>query len=394
MHVKQILLNLGTRREIEQYFEMFEKRDSDVFCIVCVSEATLVDELPTTASVVAVLANAGLTPVVVIGSYVGGGGEQFSVHLLRSCREFAGEVESAGARARCVEGVVEPLSSIKAGLNSSEVPVVAAVGRLEGDLQNLPLWSVVEGLADGLTPHKVVVLSGEDVVGPTRERISAVNLEEDSCPELAVRPCLKERGSPTFGDVGRVLRGLPNVSSVSIVQPSRLLRELFTHNGAGLLVRRGERIVKHRGFRELDVAKLRDLLESSFGKSIKDGYFSTDQDVDVFLATSYRAAAIVKSVMGTPYLDKLAVTPEAQGDGIAGSLWRRLRADYERMFWRSRHQNPINDWYARNSDGFLRTEMWCVYWFGDWELNDVQRCATWASREPRSLVTVRPSTMK
>jgi acetylglutamate kinase len=76
---------------------------------------------------------------------------------------------------------------------------------------------------------------------------------------------------------------------------------------------------------------------------------------------------------GVPYLDKFGVTNEAQGEGIGGSIWQRMRTENPKLFWRSRASNPINPWYAQNADGLYKTDKWWVFWCGMAEFSEIQR---------------------
>jgi hypothetical protein len=74
------------------------------------------------------------------------------------------------------------------------------------------------------------------------------------------------------------------------------------------------------------------------------------------------------------YLDKFAVTNEAQGEGIGGSLWQRLARDVPRLYWRARLDNPINPWYFQRADGSYSRGNWTVFWTGLGEFAEIQDC--------------------
>ena len=46
-----------------------------------------------------------------------------------------------------------------------------------------------------------------------------------------------------------------------------------------------------------------------------------------------------------PYLDKFAVLDDAQGEGLGRAVWQVMRDENPRLFWRSRHGNPVNAFY-------------------------------------------------
>ena len=93
----------------------------------------------------------------------------------------------------------------------------------------------------------------------------------------------------------------------------------------------------------------------------------------VYLSETYRATAILTLEDGVPYLDKFAVTNEAQGEGIGGSIWKRLRRENPKLFWRAKAQNPVNGWYAQNADGLFKTDKWWVFWCGMTDFREIER---------------------
>jgi acetylglutamate synthase len=178
---------------------------------------------------------------------------------------------------------------------------------------------------------------------------------------------------------------LPRTSSVSITSPELLARELFTHKGSGTLVRRGERITLHATLDTLDRPRLAALLTAAFGRPPVADYFERKQFWRVYLADSYRAGAVLTHAGPVPYLDKFAVTGEAQGEGIGGSLWQRLARDVPRLYWRARTDNAINPWYFQRADGSYTRGPWTVFWTGLFEFPEIQDCVERALAEPPTL---------
>lgn len=122
-------------------------------------------------------------------------------------------------------------------------------------------------------------------------------------------------------------------------------------------------LTSHRGFACLDTERIRGLLEGSFHKAVAPGYFDL-QATQVIVAGDYAGIAIIKSIAGVPYLDKLAVAPEGQGKGLGQALWERIREDNPGIMWRAAAKNPANKWYTRLSDGAVNTGEWMVFWAG------------------------------
>jgi len=150
---------------------------------------------------------------------------------------------------------------------------------------------------------------------------------------------------------------------LSVTSPLHLLEELFTVKGAGTVIRRGSEFFHASHRADVDEEKLISLLEKSFGKKLDQfGFFHTARD---FLVESgYRAAAILEPHEVGSFLSKFAVGAEARGEGLAQELWDEVISLHPRMFWRSRINNPINQWYRKKADGRQTLSEWTVFWRG------------------------------
>ena len=65
-----------------------------------------------------------------------------------------------------------------------------------------------------------------------------------------------------------------------------------------------------------------------------------------------------------PYLSKFAVERTAQGEGLGSEIWSLVIRDFPIFYWRSRAENAITPWYAKNCDGMARFPEWHVFWRG------------------------------
>ncbi|KNE71045.1 hypothetical protein AMAG_15302 [Allomyces macrogynus ATCC 38327] len=145
------------------------------------------------------------------------------------------------------------------------------------------------------------------------------------------------------------------------------------------VVRAGPKVVVHSSTATLDRAKVVDLLESAFGRSLDvDAYFARlDKHLcAAVVAGDYAGAAIVtrESPGGCMYLDKLAVHPrQTAGGGLVDVVWRGLRdVCPKELVWRSRGNNPVNAWYFDRADGMVKLGKlpegeksgWTVFWYG------------------------------
>ena len=151
---------------------------------------------------------------------------------------------------------------------------------------------------------------------------------------------------------------------MSMTRPAELAKELFTHRGSGTLLRRGERIRCVKSWKQLDLDKLRTLIESGFGRRLTADYFRKTKLFRAYVSEHYRAALLLTKEDGVAHLDKFAVADDAQGEGLGRAAWLRMRADNPQLFWRSRSENPVNEFYFDEAAGCIKGDKWNVYWYG------------------------------
>ncbi len=423
--IVKLLGNIGSRKEVEQYLRHYASVDAPKFAVVKASGTVIEKNLDALAGSLSFLQRVGLIPIVVHGGSVQldralaqAGVDAPLVKGLRKMTPAALEIarrvlhdtnlrivealEALGTRARPFTsglldvrktespelGLVGEITGIRESAvtgtaRTGVLPIVAPLGETsKGQILIVHADAVTRALALALKPHKVVYLN--ETGGLLDERgvlRSAVNLAEDY-DGLIADPSLGAESRYKLQEIAALLAELPKASSVSITSPEHLAKELFTHGGQGTLVRGGERVAFHEGWGTIDTARLRALLEECFARKLDDAYFHQKAPYRVYLADSYRATAILTLEDGVPYLDKFAVTNEAQGEGIGGSIWQRLLKENPKLFWRSRATNPVNGWYAQNADGLFKTPKWWVFWCGMSDWAEIQRSVETALAMP------------
>ncbi len=425
----RLLQNLGSRKEVEQYLRLFSSVEEQRFAIIKVSGGVVQSELEALASSIAFLDKVGLTPVIIHGAgpqlqaaeeaagirvAVSERGERIvsaeAIGLARKVfqREnlkIVNALEALGTRARpiptgvfaadpiddgrlgyvgTVSGV--DLDAVEASIQAEQIPVLASLGETRtGQVLNVNADAAAHRLALAIVPFKVVFLSPDDGIrDEDGQIISAINLAEDY-DGLIAEPWLTPATRNKLTEIRAMLSKLPPSSSVAVASPEILARELFTHKGAGTLIRMGERIRCHEDLSAIDKPRLTQLLENSFGRKLTLDYFEKKEFFRIYLADSYRATAILTQQGGIPYLDKFAVTTEAQGDGVGGSLWQRMTKQTEELFWRSRIENEVNPWYFQRADGCFKTEKWAVFWYGLKDYDQIKKCIDIALMMPATL---------
>ena len=424
--IVRLLSAMGSAKEIQQYLKRFSQLDAKRFAVVKVGGAVLRDELNDLTSSLTFLQQVGLTPIVLHGA-----GPQLDVELeaagitkqtvngLRVTspkalgivrRVFQQEnlrlveaLQAMDTRATSVPsgvfmssfldkdtyGMVGKVDSInlapiEASLRAGSIPVIASLGETdEGQFLNINADFAANELVRVLQPYKIIFLTGTGgLLDDKGQIIDSINLSTEF-EHLIQQPWINGGMRVKIEQIADLLQSLPLTSSVSITRPSELAKELFTHKGSGTLVRRGEKVFRFDSWEGIDQARMRALIESSFGRTLVDDYFARTTPYRVYVSENYRAAMILTNENGLIYLDKFAVLDDAQGEGLGRAVWLVMREENPRLFWRSRHGNQINHFYYAESDGCYKQERWKVFWYGLDGFDTIARCVEHcAMRQP------------
>lgn len=430
--IVRLLSSMASTKEISQYLKRFSQLDAARFAVVKVGGAVLRDDLEALTSSLAFLQDVGLTPIVIHGAgpqldeaLSAAGIDKRTVDGLRVTspealavvrRVFHAQnlklveaLQAADARATSiVSGVFEAdyldretyglvgevrqvhLAPIEAALNAGSIPVIASLGETAGgQILNINADFAANELVQVLKPYKIVFLTGtggllDGTPGNEGRVIDSINLSTEY-DHLIAQPWIDGGMRVKIEQIKALLDKLPLSSSVSITRPSELAKELFTHKGSGTLVRRGERVLAFRGWEGVDRERMRGLIESSFGRRLKAGYFDAITPHRVYVSENYRAALVLTVEDGIAYLDKFAVLDDAQGEGLGRAVWQMMREANPRLFWRSRHGNAVNPFYYSESDGCCKQAQWKVFWYGLQGFDEIERCVAHCATRPATL---------
>ena len=416
--VHALLAQLGSSREAQQYLKEFSGTNQARFAVVKVGGGVLRDHLDELTSALAFLHRLGLIPVVLHGA-----GPQLDQALadagieterrdgLRVTSEpvmsvarpltykenlrLVEALENKGIHARSIQhgvfscsyldrenlGLVRDveeveLSAVESAVRSGAMPVLTCLGESpSGQVLNINADIATRELVWALRPHKVIFLSPTGGLLDGQDRIiSAVSLTNDY--EALMQESWVHSGMRLkLQQINDMLQELPDSTSVSITSAANLTRELFTYRGAGTLVRKGEAINVHEDTDSHTLETVTKLVEKSFGRSLRAGWFESLNDPLVLLSESGRAAAIITvGVDGVPYLDKFIVTSEAQGEGLGAAIWQVVRARFPSLYWRSRNTNPVTPWYFQQADSSNRLDQWVIFTLGVDDAGQRERC--------------------
>lgn len=411
--IVQLLSNMSDGKEIRSYLQRFAQVDQSRFAVIKIGGAILAEQLEETAAALAFLHTVGLTPIVLHG-----GGPQLDAALSAAAietpkidglrvtdaqtldiarRVFVGEniklveaVRRQGVSAHSISaGVIdadyldkdkygfvgEPsainLDIIRSIVASGAIPVLTCLGVASGgQLVNVNADAATRALVHALQPLKIIFLTGVGaLLGEDGAPIHSINLASDY-DHLMGQAHVHSGMKLKIQEIKRLLDDAPLSSSVSITNPAGLIKELFTHGGAGTLVRKGELIDAVAQKSDLDADKTCALVEAAFERPLRADWWNDFQLKQAFMSESYRAGALITMLGDVAYLDKFAVIDEARGEGLARTVWRRMASEVETLYWRSRTANGFNGFYADVADGCVKRGPWTIFWYGD---NDFDR---------------------
>ncbi|CAD1792634.1 acetylglutamate kinase [Xanthomonas euroxanthea] len=432
--IVRLLSSMASAKEISQYLKRFSQLDAKRFAVVKVGGAVLRDDLDALTSSLSFLQEVGLTPIVLHGAgpqldaeLSAAGIEKQTVSGLRvtspealaivrkvfqaSNLKLVEALQQNGARATSITGGVFEaqyldrdtyglvgevkavnLAPIEASLQAGSIPVITSLGETpSGQILNINADFAANELVQELQPYKIIFLTGTGgLLDADGKVIDSINLSTEF-DHLMQQPWINGGMRVKIEQIKDLLDRLPLESSVSITRPADLAKELFTHKGSGTLVRRGERVLRATSWDELDLPRLKTLIESSFGRTLVPEYFSSTRLLRAYVSENYRAAVILtdEGMLGASaliYLDKFAVLDDAQGEGLGRAVWNVMREETPQLFWRSRHNNQVNIFYYAESDGCIKQEKWKVFWYGLESFEQIQHCvAHCATRQPTLL---------
>ncbi len=417
-----LLSNLEEGREVRTYLQQFSKTDLGCFAVIKVGGALVAEERAALGQRLALLQALDLKPIVVFGS-----GPQLDAKLSAAGIEtprkdglrvtptdavaiVAREAASTGlSLAEAITGAgghaflappsaviaeaIDPdtygrvgtalgvhAESIEQLLRTDAIPLVGCVAQdAEGRMLNVNADDIARVIAQAVTPQKIVFLTSTGgLLDETGAIIDSINLATDY-DTLMAEDWVHSGMAVKLQQIRKLLDGLPMSSSVSMTDTKHMMKELFTHGGAGTLIRQGERILVSR---DVDVEKLTPLIETAFGRPLRADYWAETKIDYVIHSERYRAAAVVTNHGGIPCLDKFAVSHEARGEGLAKAVWKVLRQEAPNLIWRSRPSNPFNGFYVNAADGFLRADPWLVLWCGDVLGGEALRLAKEVAQRP------------
>ncbi|KFG86294.1 hypothetical protein MANI_026998 [Metarhizium anisopliae] len=408
--VSQMLQSIGS-----QYLQLFTS--AQTFCVLKVGGAILSEHLDQLGSQLAFLFELGLLPVIVHGA-----GPQLNRLLeeanvtpsfsegiritdtktlniarklfLEENFKLTDKLDQLGVRTRSLSGVfvadfldkekwgyVGKIKTVNAAaiensLKAGYIPVMTSMAESEdGTLLNVNADIAAMKIARSLHPLKIIYLSEKKgLFDGAGNKISQINLDAEY-DYLMSQPWCK------YGTRLKIkeMDTLPRSSSVAIIHPSDLHKELFTDSGAGTLIRRGDAIQKASSlseFQDLDKIK-KALLESqnNLDTEATDAEAVVDRFLE-FLKVNPFTAYYDENMSGLaiilpPSADKpmatiasLTITKFGWLSNLAENMWSAIKTDNPSLCWRVSEEDENLVWFFEKADASFKHNGGVLFYYG------------------------------
>lgn len=415
--IKQVLLQLGHSSEAQYYLDHYQNPNQNKFAVVKVGGNVIATELKQLVESLSLLTHLGLTPIILHGA-----GPQLdeaidkqqlpikklnglrvtddqtlaviqpvikNVHqkLLDALADVGIKTKSVFNQVFCCKyldkdkyghvGEIKQvdLSCINLALANKQVPVLSCLGMDDkGQVLNINADIAMRKLVWETKPAKVIFVTPTGgLLDENEQLISAVQLI-NQYQDLMQQPWLHSGMKLKVQQIYKLLKPMPRKLSVSITAASELGKELFTHKGKGTFISMGEHINNYNSLGGAIKLQLKSLLESSFKRKLKNGFFANLDFKSLFISETGQAAALItKGNNGYAYLNKFAVTSMAQGQGLGKAIWQNMLNCHPQIYWRSRIDNKINGWYYNQAECTYREGQWIMFSCG-MSLEDSMQC--------------------
>ena len=424
--ILKLLGAIGSEKEIKKYIQKFSSPEQR-FAVIKVGGSVIRDDLDNLITSLVFLNQVGLKPVILHGA-----GPMLSDQLEKDNIEFSfidgqrvtsekvrdvaqkvfietnklivDNLKKQNAKAVCIykdvfncaKGKSElglvgniqsvDVSKINDALENDMIPVISPLGQDPNEVLNINADLATIELVKAIKPYKVIFLSETGgIFNGENKLIETINIALEY-QELMEKSWLHSGMKLKLEQIKTLLDHLPKSSSVSITQPINLPKELFTDSGSGTMVKHGFRIKHYVLPNDKVENKFKKIIEASFNKKLVPNFFAEANKLNVFMSSCDRATIAISGDHHIPYMDKFGVLPEAKGEGLGAGLWHEMRKTYPQLFWRSRANNPINNFYMSICEGCQKRADWHIFWIGISDYSVLQDCIEFAVTKPRSVI--------
>lgn len=409
--VIQLLNNIGSKREVQQYLKYFTSVSQQQFAVIKVGGAIITQQLPQLASCLAFLYHLGLYPIVLHGTgpqineilenegiepdYIDGIRitDPKTMGVVRKCfleqnLKLVTALEKMGVKARPITGgvfnahyldkekykLVGQIDSInkdpiEASIKAGALPILTSLAETSsGQLLNVNADIAAGMVAKEFKPLKIVYLNekGGIINGNTGEKISAINLDEEY-EDLLKESWVKYGTKLKIKEIRELLMHLPRSSSVAIINVDDLQKELFTDSGAGTLIRRGHKLITHDDLSKVNLTLLKNKLSDevsdvdAYVESLVPGTFRLYADEPMEVVAIVKKSADDESISK---LDKLIVSKSGWLNNVTDNIFKLLEKDFPNLYWIISETDENMPWFFAKSQGSYTKPGEVLFWYG------------------------------
>lgn len=287
---------------------------------------------------------------------------------------------------------------IEAAINAGCLPILTSMAETpEGQVLNVNADVAAGELARELQPLKIVYLSEKGGLfnADTNEKISAINLDEEYDSLMSQWWC-RYGTRLKIKETKQLLDLLPRSSSVAIIHPADLQKELFTDTGAGTLIRRGNKLATVSSLSEFeDIQKLKDVLvrdrEGLDARATVDRYVDglKNKEFKAYFDEPMDALAIVlppKSPSSLSNLATFTITKAGWLTNVADNVFAAIKKDHSKLVWTVKEDDENLTWFFDKADGSLSKDGEVMFWYGITDGDEVKELMTEFVTHGRSML--------
>ncbi|PLW51031.1 hypothetical protein PCASD_02423 [Puccinia coronata f. sp. avenae] len=419
----KLLYSIASKHEVERYLRIFST--ANTFAVLKVGGAILSEDLESLSLSLSFLNKVGLYPVVchgmgpqlnklledagVVPDYIDGiritdaktleiGRQVFLAENLK----LVEALEKLGTRARPITngvffadyldrekyGFVGKINKInkepiEASIRAGALPILTSLAETkDGQILNVNADVATSELAKVLEPVKIVFLNEKGGLfhGVTQEKLDVINLDEEY-DSLMKQEWVKYGTKLKIREIKELLDHLPRSTSVAIISPEDLQKELFTDSGAGTLIRRGYKLHKHSSVDSIGKDRLRNVLQER-DPDVQSGQVSVseifadlkDKSYTIYADEQFDVVAIISHPPDeVPVLTKLLTSRNAVLNSILDNVWASIRTDFKKLFWTSNgNEGETKSWHFDKADGSFTRAGKSLFYYGIQDVEEVE----------------------